>query len=197
MVLIGWRGPPSGTSSRCGGLRRRLIYRNERFRTVHLRIQHDHVHLIVEADDRVALAKGMQGFQVAAARYINKLIVGEDGRPRRGSVFPDRYHAVQLTTPTQVRHCVGYVLNNWRKHREDVRAVSRERLDAFASGRMFEGWRENQAAKALAVIPVGLELLAVKRPRTYLLEHGWKRLGYISMWQRPGPAPTARRTRPS
>jgi hypothetical protein len=50
----------------------------------------DHaLELVVEADDRVALARGMQGFQVAAARALNALSA------RRGTVFADRYKIVR------------------------------------------------------------------------------------------------------
>ncbi len=37
-----------------------------RFRIVHISIQHDHVHLICEACDRMALARGVQGFRTGA-----------------------------------------------------------------------------------------------------------------------------------
>ena len=46
---------------------------------------------MVEASDRIALARGMQGFQVAAAKHLNRL------RGRRGSVFADRYRAWPLS----------------------------------------------------------------------------------------------------
>lgn len=50
----------------------------------------DHaLELIVEADDRIALARGMQGFQVSAARALNALAA------RRGPVFADRYKIVR------------------------------------------------------------------------------------------------------
>lgn len=67
------------------------------FRIVHLGLVATRVELIVEADDRTALARGMQGFQVAAARYLNA------GSRRRGTVFPDRYRARILRTPHAVR----------------------------------------------------------------------------------------------
>src|SRR3954465_7048001 len=41
------------------------------FRIVHVSIQRNHVHLIVEAANRIALARGMQGFASSAARLIN------------------------------------------------------------------------------------------------------------------------------
>jgi hypothetical protein len=41
--------------------------------------------LVVEATDRLALARGMQGFQVSLARALNA------AAKRRGTVFVDRY----------------------------------------------------------------------------------------------------------
>src|SRR5215510_11991613 len=117
-----------------GSLRRRCVYqaireatlitaRREDFRIVHLSIQRTHVHLLVEAKDKEALASGMQGFQISAAKHLNAAISkGKPGPRRRGTVFPDRYHAEIITSPRQARHCVAYVLNNWRKHQEDQRA---------------------------------------------------------------------------
>src|SRR5690348_3835222 len=63
------------TVAEVGYLRRRDVYDairaalrvtlpRETFRIVHLSIQGTHVHLLVEADDRQALARGMQGFQI-------------------------------------------------------------------------------------------------------------------------------------
>lgn len=50
----------------------------------------DHaLELVVEAEDRVALARGMQGFQVAAARALNRVAA------RRGTVFADRYRILK------------------------------------------------------------------------------------------------------
>jgi hypothetical protein len=55
------------------------------FRIVAVAIARSRLDLVVEATDRLALARGMQGFQVAAARYLNAVT------RRRGTVFPDRY----------------------------------------------------------------------------------------------------------
>src|ERR1700710_63875 len=51
------------------------------FHIVHISIQRTHIHLIVEASDRMALARGMQAFGISAARLINGAI------GRRGAVF--------------------------------------------------------------------------------------------------------------
>ena len=57
--------------------------------------------LIVEADDKLALARGMQGFQVSAAKSLNR------AARRRGTVFPDRYRMRILATRTDVRDAIG------------------------------------------------------------------------------------------
>src|SRR5690349_4483335 len=138
-----------------GNLRRRCVYRavreatlttarREDFRICHLSIQHNHIHLLVEASDKRALASGMQGFQIAAAKHLNAAISKDRPGPRRrGTVFPDRYHAEIITTPTQARHALNYVLNNFRKHGEDrAGPASTWKVDWFSSGIAFPGWAE-------------------------------------------------------
>src|SRR5215468_6589523 len=138
-----------------GNLRRGRIYRaireatlttarREDFRIVQLSIQHNHIHLLIEANDKRALAAGMQGFQISAAKHLNAAISkGKPGPRRRGTVFPDRYHAEIITSPTQARHALSYLMNNWRKHREDqVGPASTWKLDWFSSAITFPGWAE-------------------------------------------------------
>ena len=68
---------------------------------MHLVVLPTRLELIVEADDKVALARGMQGFQVSAARAINR----QAGR--HGAVFADRYRMAILRTRAAVRGAVG------------------------------------------------------------------------------------------
>ena len=42
------------------------------FRIVHFSIQRNHLHLIAEAADKMALSRGMQGFLISAARKIKR-----------------------------------------------------------------------------------------------------------------------------
>ena len=103
-----------------GNLRRRCVYRAAReatliaarlgkIRIVHLSIQRTHLHLLVEAQDKRALASGMQGFQISAAKHINAAISKDcPGPRRRGTVFPDRYHAEIITSPRQARNALSY-----------------------------------------------------------------------------------------
>ena len=173
-------------------LRRRDIYKAirwativaakwEDFRIIHLSIQRNHVHLIVEATDKHALARGMKAFQISAAKLINRVLPPVDGKRRRGSVFPDRYHVEVITNPTQARHALSYVLNNWRKHREDQAGVARTWLvDPFSSGAIFGGWKELEGRYILWPLRDTYETLVVWFPKTWLLRVGWRRVGPIS-----------------
>jgi REP element-mobilizing transposase RayT len=181
-----------------GNLRRRCVYqavreatlttaRREDFRIVHLSIQRTHIHLLVEANDKGALARGMQGFQISAAKHLNAaLSKGKPGPRRRGVVFPDRYHAEIITSPRQVRHALSYVLSNWRKHQEDLRApMSEWTIDWFSSAVMFPGWAEYGDEPFLWRGPATYDPLIVYQPRTWLLREGWKKAGTISYREIP------------
>ena len=65
------------------------------FRLAHFTIQNDHLHLIAEAADRVALRRGLQGLAIRIARALNKLW------QRRGKVFADRYIYTELFAKEQ------------------------------------------------------------------------------------------------
>ena len=184
-----------------GSLRRRRVYQAIReatrtvarrgdFRIVHLSVQRTHVHLLVEAKGKAALSAGMQGFQISAAKHLNAAISqGRPGPRRRGSVFPDRYHAVVIASPRQARHALSYVVNNWRKHAEDRNDVTRRwDVDWYSSGPMFAGWKESGRKGFAAGRPPGMEPLVVGEPRTWLLRKGWKMHGAISCREVPSAA---------
>ena len=149
----------------------------EDFGIVHLSLQRTHVHLIVEAANKEALARGMQGFQISAAKHLNRAISKDRPGPRRqGTVFPDRYYAEIITSPTQARHTLSYVMNNWRKHEEDRRpATEGWRIDWFSTSAMFPGWAEYGDEVFLWRGPPTYDPLVVYQPRTWLLREGWMR----------------------
>jgi REP element-mobilizing transposase RayT len=136
------------------------------FRLVHFSVQTNHLHLIVEAQHKLALARGLQGLAVRMARGLNRTW------RRRGSVFGDRYHARALRTPREVRHALVYVLANARKH-----GIRFSDLDPFASGRFFDGWRDRLGPWRLPE--------PVAAARTWLLGLGWRRHGLIGAAETP------------
>jgi REP element-mobilizing transposase RayT len=179
-----------------GSLRRRKMYKalrdatitaalRERFWIVHISLQRTHVHMIVEAEHKAALARGMQGFLISAARHINTAL-GNGKRRRRGPVFADRYHLEVITTPTRARHAISYVLSNWRKHGEDRDGLpSTWLVDPFSSGISFSDWKELQDQAWMWPIRETYDPLIVRRPTTWLLAEGWKKAGEISAHEVP------------
>jgi REP element-mobilizing transposase RayT len=183
-----------------GSMRRRNLYKamrdatitaalRERFRIVHVSLQRTHVHMLVEADGKLALARGMQGFQISAARNINT-VLGDKYRRRRGPVFADRYHLEVITSPTRARRALSYILNNWRKHREDRQGPAATWLvDPYSTGILFPDWKEIEDEPFMWPIRESYDPLVVRRPQSWLLREGWKLCGSISARDVPSKRP--------
>jgi putative transposase len=151
-------------------------------RVVHFSVQRNHVHMIVEAADGVSLSRGLQRFESRVAMMVNALT------KRHGKFWRDRYHRRDLTSPSQVRNALVYVLMNIRKHNEGAREEAHEdvraRLDGCSSARWLDGWHP------LAMPP--LEDLADNRgpppvvpPQSWLTRKGWKTRGLIRITEMP------------
>ena len=154
------------------------------FRVIEFSAQGNHLHLIVEADTRAALSRGMQGLTIRIARAINRHV------GRRGKVFSDRFHARLLGTPTEVRNAILYVLNNAKHHAKDQGASwPRRRVDPFSSATWFTGWSDPIESKRLPGPP------PTTTPETWLLLKGWRRLGLLSSSETPKGARTPRKRR--
>jgi hypothetical protein len=138
------------------------------FHVVHFSVQADHVHLIVEAVDRIRLSRGVAGLAVRIARAVNALLA------RRGRLWGDRYHARALRSPREVRHSLVYVLMNWKKHVPGARG-----FDSCSSAPWFDGWKTDSSRK-----PLGVEA-PVKPPWTWLASKGWRRHGLVGLEEGP------------
>ena len=179
---------------------------NGAFRIVHVSIQREHIHLLVEANDKMALSRGMQSFQISAAKHLNRAVSVKSvnvgalvaaspaervrakqayrramANRRRGTVFPDRFHQEIIRTPLQARHTLAYVLNNWRKHREDRgKLESTWNVDPYSTGVLFDGWKEREDAVVLWKWPETYEPFVVYLPKTWLLREGWRKHGLVT-----------------
>ena len=154
-------------SRRCYGIIERAFYRacgRDGSRLCHYSIQHNHVHLVVEAENPVALARALQALTIRVAKGLNKLM------GRKGAVFADRYHARTLRTPTEVRNVLVYVLNNARKHglTVDMRPGPMW-LDPYSSADWFTGWT--------TAGPPRHGPAPVAPPATWALQAGYLRAG--------------------
>ena len=159
------------------------------FRLVHYTLQHDHVHLLVEADGAEALGRGMKSIAARFALAVNRAL------KRQGAVLLDRYHFRVLKTPTEVRNALRYVLLNARKHwaqglrrrgKDVAKAMGaslRPVLDAASSARWFDGWSVSIGDRSPKATPS-----AVAKAQTWLLGPGWRRVGLIDPNEIPGAA---------
>jgi REP element-mobilizing transposase RayT len=177
-----------------------VVASREDFRIVHISIQGTHLHLLVEASGKAALARGMQAFQISAAKRMNAVLTKVDPeshevKRRSGKVFSDRYHAEVISNRRQARHALAYVLNNWRKHREDRSGGAR--VDRFSSGISFRGWKAFEDPSFDFAVPADYEPMIVWEPKTWLLSQGWMRYGRIDFYEVPTPAKRRTTRKPS
>ena len=148
------------------------------FRVVHYSIQRNHVHLLIEARDKQALARGMKSVGARIGKLVNRLF------ERSGTVLDSRYHVRPLRTPLEVRRASSYVLLNHRHHAAQRRGRSHGACtspDPASSGRSFDGWRGTTAAA-----PAAADLCEVAPARTWLLRVGWRRHRLIDLAEVPG-----------
>lgn len=147
----------------------------------HFSIQPDHFHLIVEARDRSALSRGMQGLSIRLARRLNARM------GRKGRFFADRYHARQLKTPLEVRRALAYVLNNMRRHMAQSGAQPpRDWADPYSSVDQFDGFRRLPSGRQpCAEFSLGRDS-PVRSAKTWLLRKGWRSRGLLVLHDVPG-----------
>jgi REP element-mobilizing transposase RayT len=186
-----------------GQLRRRSMFRALReatlavasrndFRIVHVSIQQNHVHLLVEADNKTALSRGMKAFEISAAKRMNAALKWKIRR--RGKVFADRYHAEVIASPRQARHALAYVLNNWRKHEQDRGTLEKTwMVDPFSTATAFLGWKQLDGQSGGWKVRATYEPMIVWEPRTWLLKIGWRKHGLIDCYEVPSKNLLARR----
>ena len=136
-------------------------------RIVHYAVLRDHLHLIVEAADRRAVTRGMQGFLVRLTKPLNRLW------RRQGSILRERYHDEVIASPRQARNALRYVLQNAQHHGIHLPST----IDPCSSGAAFDGWA--LPAYAPRALPT------VVAPSVWLLTTGWRRHGAIGLREIP------------
>jgi REP element-mobilizing transposase RayT len=145
------------------------------FRIVEFNVLGNHLHLVCEADGPVALARGVQGFEVRLVRRLNKAL------KRTGKLFGVRYHARSLETPKDVRNTLRYVLQN-RKHHAAEQKFSKYWIDPFSSAPWFTGWAEPIRSQ----LDVAAEAKPTADATVWLLTTGWHaRHGPLRFDERP------------
>lgn len=155
--------------------------RGDAFRVVEFNVLGNHLHLVVEADGKEALARGLQGLAVRLVRAINKAL------DRKGDLFAERYHARALRTPREVRNALRYVLLNARHHAADRgKKLARDWVDPYSSGPWFDGWREPIRSDAPWLERLRKQERPTAAARTWLLARGWRKHGLLAFDDVPG-----------
>jgi len=148
------------------------------FRIVEFNVLSNHVHLIVESPDKDARARGVQGFAVRLARRLNFAM------KRSGKLFAHRYHARVLTTPTQTRNALRYVLQN-RKHHGAEKRFHKTWFDPYSSAPWFNGWANPLRTTMMWQQDLVEMASPTAKATTWLLTTGWKRLGLLRFDEAP------------
>ena len=157
-------------------------------RLVHYSIQSNHVHMLVEATGREALANAMKSIGARLARAVNRCFA------RGGPVLADRYHLRALRSPTEVRRALAYVLLNARRHAaQRRRKLAKGSIDPAASGRWFDGWRRASPARS----PTPSDMPPVAPARTWLPRVGWRSRGLIDLDEVPRGSSACGRRKPA
>jgi putative transposase len=133
-------------------------------------VQANHLHLIVEATDGVAFARGVQRLLSRIAMAVNAIA------RRSGRLWSDRHHRKPLLIPSQMRNAYVYVLFNHRRHTipgQPGWEVAFNTFDAFSSFAWFDGWAPESKPSATVLARAGPP--QVSRPSTWLAATGWRR----------------------
>ncbi|MGZ3789003.1 MAG: hypothetical protein ACXVLQ_10790 [Bacteriovorax sp.] len=105
-------------------------------RILHYTLEYDHVHLLVETDNKKILGRGMQSFGICFSKGINKI------KQTSGRVFKTRYHFRRLETPTECKNALNYILGNTIKHKHSSSIISPYNSLAFINdfSRLYPGF---------------------------------------------------------
>ena len=174
------------TKQRVQVLRRAFIASTQRgdLRVCDWSIQGNHVHLVVEANDKRSLGRGLQGVCVRVARGLNALM------GRKGAVFTERYHVRVLTTPREVRNARAYVLNNHRRHAAQMgRRLAAGYVDPCSSWAWFDGWRDLPAWAQRTALGERVGPPPVASPTSWLMRVGWRKHGLVRVDEVPASCP--------
>ena len=151
--------------------------KKDEFRLCQFSIQRNHLHLACEADSKQGLSRGMQGLEISFAKRVNRAL------GRKGKVFADRFHAVAITSPRQMRNALCYIMNNARRHGE--RLDPAHGVDPFSSAWHFDGWSHDRWREGLGPPRDGP---CVVPAESWLMKTGWRRYGAIGVAEVPRAA---------
>jgi REP element-mobilizing transposase RayT len=99
------------------------LARRKGIRLVHFTVQKDHIHLMIESENKIQLARSMQSLKISLAKSLLFLTQNKIAK-----VFKDRYHVHILKTLKEIKNTKLYILGNASKH-----GVIKDKFDTFSS----------------------------------------------------------------
>jgi putative transposase len=175
------RGLPSFRQQRIATLVLLQLRRlnDARFQIVHFSVQANHLHLIVEAEDREAIARKMSGLMISIAKRLNAMLGG-----RRGKVWSERYFRRDVTSARDMNNVLAYVFGNAKKHGHiPLHAIE---IDYLSSAWTFDGWDTR------VLLPPEPSRWKPPEPRTDLLKREWVAYGLLRVRGAPRSSAHAR-----
>jgi putative transposase len=138
-------------------------------RVLHYSVQENHLHLMVEGRDSADLSNQMRTLFSRIAFAVNAIA------RRHGRLFRDRHHRHELTTPSEVRNALVYILFNDRKHHavHGSAVPPPPSLDPCSSAWWFEAWAPSDRPPERNLRD-GPEA-PTSKPLTWLARWGWHR----------------------
>ena len=144
----------------------------DHFRIIQFSVQVDHIHLLVEADDRTALIRGVQGWPsvARAPSTVPSTVAGQSGPTATTAAPPPPRARCALATSI----CFKIVSSTHEILRESIRK---------SSGPWFEGWQQAP--------PRPDSPSPVRKAKTWLATVGWRLAGPLIGWtETPARAPS-------
>jgi REP element-mobilizing transposase RayT len=131
-----------------------LYHAADRFdvRVIQFSVQGNHIHFLVEARNKTALSRAIQGLSIRFAKAMNRMMGRKTGR-----VMGDRYHARLVRTPTETKRVIHYIRDNHRQHM------------AAIGNLLPPGWVDPFSSDSLEL------QIVLPAPETWLLSVGWQR----------------------
>lgn len=151
------------------------VARRKGLQVVQFSILSNHIHLLLEPDDTLRMAREIQSLAISFARRLNKLTQA------KGSPFKERHRLRLLRSPTEVRNALAYVLSNEAKHEGLARGTYF--ISQFSSGHAFQAWKALFGPNSSYRIATHWTLAEIERwlgeilvpAETWLLQSGWRR----------------------
>lgn len=142
-----------------------LNSRSHGLRILHFSLQHNHIHLIVEAESNLILTRGMRSLTMTFAKGL-----------KIGKVQIERYHLHVLRTLRETKNAILYVLFNKQKHEKGTYS----KIDEYTSLLLLENATEvirSFAVKGKITIKIGkMEFWELDKGHSYLLRRALTQL---------------------